>query len=118
MGKGIGYVNFDSTTAVELALQMDGQEFKKRVINVKRCLDNKKKNKSKSFGKKKTQEVVGELLSKKNRTKLKIKNKEFESFKKSSTSDFQGTKADLKKKKYKVFIFLCFLSETFKHFIY
>ncbi|KAK6635895.1 hypothetical protein RUM44_001149 [Polyplax serrata] len=100
MGKGIGYVNFDSTAAVELALQMDGQELKKRTINVKRCLNEKKKNKMKIPGKKKTKEMIGQLLSKKNKTKFKKKLKA-EGNKKQSQNDFLGNKATFKKKKKK-----------------
>ncbi|EEB19037.1 RNA-binding protein, putative [Pediculus humanus corporis] len=103
MGKGIGYVNFDSTAAVELALQMDGQELKKRCINVKRCLSTKLKKKTKLFGKKKTEEMVEKLLSKRNQTKIKTnkKNKMKISKLESSANSFTGSKANVKKKKQK-----------------
>ena len=111
MGKGIGYVNFDSTAAVELALQMDGQELKKRCVNVKRCLSTKLKKKTKSFGKKKTEEMVEKLLSKRNQTKIKTnkKNKMKISKLESSASSFTGNKANVKKKKQKVFLHIFFI---------
>ncbi|XP_068241663.1 RNA-binding protein 34-like isoform X2 [Palaemon carinicauda] len=42
-GKGFGYVNFRSSDAVEVALQLDGKLFKKRNLRIQRCVKKVKK---------------------------------------------------------------------------
>lgn len=95
MGKGFGYVNFESTASVELALQMEGKTLKKRTINIQRCLGKTLKSKAKAFGKQKSGEVVNQLLCKKNKYK---KSKEI----KPKSVEFRGNQANQKKKRKKV----------------
>lgn len=42
-GKGFGYVNFKSSDAVEVALQLDGKLFSKRNLRIQRCVKKVKK---------------------------------------------------------------------------
>lgn len=47
IGKGFGYINFEDSDAVELALQMESPTLKGRVLRVSVCnanMDKKKKN--------------------------------------------------------------------------
>lgn len=46
IGKGFGYVNFESSDSVELALQLEEPKLKGRALRLKRC-DNKVSNKKK-----------------------------------------------------------------------
>ncbi|XP_064120133.1 RNA-binding protein 34-like [Macrobrachium nipponense] len=42
-GKGFGYINFKSSDAVEVALQLDGKQFMKRNLRIQRCVKKVKK---------------------------------------------------------------------------
>lgn len=93
LGRGLGYVNFSTTDAVELALKKDGSDVKGRPIKVQRCdyvaprLDKKsesKKNNRAKEGKPKkdkkkkkegTQEEGVNFTGNKTQQKKKIKKK-------------------------------------------
>ncbi|XP_074846246.1 RNA-binding protein 34 isoform X2 [Carettochelys insculpta] len=46
IGKGFGYVLFENTDAVHLALKLNNSELKGRTLRVKRCVEQEKKQKS------------------------------------------------------------------------
>ncbi|KAF2901388.1 hypothetical protein ILUMI_04799 [Ignelater luminosus] len=116
MGIGIGYVNFDSSDSVELALQMEDVTIQKQKVRIQRCYDKRKSRKEKYKNKKKREkqdvddqkpkirkENMGNPENKKPRHK-KEKNKTFD---KPATlnvknSIFQGSRSNKKKQRPKV----------------
>ena len=104
MGKGFGYVNFKAKESVELALKLDGENIRKRQINVKRCTKIKKKKK---FNRGTNTGLIGRKENFKSPKKPKKKTfnlgeKKVTAAQVGSATQFQGRKADLGKKKKKV----------------
>ncbi|XP_006122114.3 RNA-binding protein 34 [Pelodiscus sinensis] len=87
IGKGFGYILFENTDAVHLALKLNNSELKGRRLRVNRCVEKEKKQKSSDNVK---------LSGSKHRFDTSLKNT-----KKCSSNSFAGEKATPLKKKTK-----------------
>lgn len=104
MGKGFGYVNFKSSASVELALELDWLQIRKRKINVKRCTKIKKKNKfnrGENLTPMRNKNNFNKSIKKPRKSKFNLHEKKVTAKQVGSLSSFQGKKMDSDKKKKK-----------------
>ncbi|PSN47020.1 hypothetical protein C0J52_09824 [Blattella germanica] len=105
VSRGFAYVNFESADNVELALKLDGEQLKKRMLRVKRCTG--QKSNPKAAQKRKSQDENDFNEPKKKKKKKLQGEKEADSGKFTEISNrfkksFQGQKAVEKEGKIKV----------------
>lgn len=86
-GKGFGYVNFKSSDATEVALQLNGKMFMNRPLRVIRCTKKPKKDKTKDDNITKKSNMKLDFMKKKTKPNYQQTNEKV-----SKESDFSGAK--------------------------